>query len=78
MQEKPAEKGLTVTEQEETLSDCKHHWLIESPNGPTSQGVCKLCGMQSEFKNSMPGSGWDRGNPQAKRVRQPRGRVPRS
>ena len=53
-------------------SDCRHHWMIESPNGPTSVGTCKLCGMRAEFRNSMPGSGWDRESPQAKRMRQAR------
>jgi hypothetical protein len=44
--------------------------MIESPNGPTSVGTCRNCGAQSEFRNSMPGSGWDRESPQAKRARQ--------
>ena len=61
-----------MNEVEATVSDCMHHWVIESPNGPTSQGVCKLCGALGEFRNSMPGSGWDRGNPQARRLRQTR------
>jgi hypothetical protein len=61
-----------IEPQEQTLSECKHHWLIESPNGPTSQGTCKLCGERAEFRNSMPGSGWDRGNTQAKRMKQAR------
>ena len=30
---------------------CRHHWLIESPHGPTSMGSCKLCGAQKEFRN---------------------------
>ena len=47
--------------------ECTHHWVIDQPNGPTSRGVCKLCGEHSEFRNSMPGTGWDRNN-QTKRV----------
>jgi len=39
---------------------CNHHWVIESPNGPTSVGVCKLCGVGREFRNSLPGGGWER------------------
>ena len=32
-----------------------HHWLIASPNGPTSVGVCRLCGHQrDDFSNSGP------------------------
>ena len=30
---------------------CQHHWLIESPNGPVSMGVCRLCGAEREFHN---------------------------
>ena len=44
--------------------------MIDSPNGPVSMGTCKVCGMSSEFKNSIQGSGWDRESPQSKRARQ--------
>ncbi len=37
---------------EEPESDCKHAWLIEPPNGPTSDGSCTVCGMKREFRNS--------------------------
>ena len=30
---------------------CAHHWLIEPPQGPTSIGVCKICGEKREFEN---------------------------
>lgn len=30
---------------------CQHHWLIESPDGPVSMGVCRLCGAEREFQN---------------------------
>jgi len=33
---------------------CRHHWLIEPPNGPTSTGVCKICGATREFDNQLP------------------------
>ena len=29
-----------------------HHWIIESPAGPTSHGVCKFCGAEKDFVNS--------------------------
>jgi hypothetical protein len=38
--------------EEEPESDCKHAWLIEPPNGPTSDGACTICGMKREFRNS--------------------------
>jgi hypothetical protein len=34
---------------------CQHHWIIESPSGPTSIGRCKLCGAEREFPNSAEG-----------------------
>ena len=33
-------------------SKCRHYWRIESPKGPTSRGVCKLCGEEKDFYNS--------------------------
>lgn len=32
-----------------------HHWVIESPSGPTSPGVCRLCGAAQDFKNAYDG-----------------------
>lgn len=37
---------------------CQHLWLIESPNGPTSPGVCQLCGEMREFRNSLENGNW--------------------
>lgn len=31
---------------------CRHHWVIETPNGPTVNGVCRLCGVEREFRTS--------------------------
>lgn len=31
---------------------CRHHWIIESARGPTSGGMCKLCGEKKGFYNS--------------------------
>ena len=38
---------------------CRHHWLIESPHGATSMGICKLCGAQKEFRNSAGDFLWE-------------------
>jgi hypothetical protein len=32
---------------------CPHWWIIEEPNGPTSKGVCKLCGAVKEHPNTV-------------------------
>ena len=37
---------------------CAHNWIIESPEGPTSKGVCKFCGAESEFNNFVPYPSW--------------------
>ena len=31
---------------------CAHHWVIEVPNGPLSEGECQRCGEKREFTNS--------------------------
>jgi len=33
---------------------CNHYWVIESPRGPTSGGICKFCGVRKEFDNWGP------------------------
>ena len=33
--------------------DHVHHWLIEAANGVTSPGVCRLCGAEKEFTNTI-------------------------
>ncbi len=36
------------------MKHCVHFWLIEPPDGETSQGVCKFCGAVKTFLNSLP------------------------
>jgi hypothetical protein len=31
---------------------CRHHWIIDTAQGPTSAGRCKLCGARREFFNN--------------------------
>jgi hypothetical protein len=45
----------------ETGANCSHHWIIESPKGPTSWGICKYCGAIKEFMNYLPFSQWEEG-----------------
>ena len=41
---------------------CAHHWVYERPDGPTSKGVCKVCGIEAEHWNTLDhggaGYGW--------------------
>ncbi len=41
----------SVAPKPETQADHFHRWRIEEPNGPTSKGICKICGAEKVFKN---------------------------
>lgn len=44
-------KPDTQAPESEATSGCRHFWVIETPNGPVSRGVCRLCGEKKEFSN---------------------------
>jgi hypothetical protein len=46
----------TVLEKPVDKITCKHHWVIEPPDGPTSRGKCKLCGETKIFDNMLEDS----------------------
>jgi len=33
-----------------------HHWIIDSPQGPRSSGICKVCFDRRDFENSLEDS----------------------
>ena len=38
-----------------------HYWLIETPSGPMSRGVCRWCAAVRYFPNSVPAAAaWGR------------------
>lgn len=50
----------TATRERDALSPaCRHHWVIETPNGSLSLGFCKLCGVERSFRNSSEDMMWD-------------------
>src|SRR5690606_5923350 len=57
--------GMT-TEQIDTKpvakGSCVHHWMIETPNGRESKGICKRCGASKEFSNSTDQVMWEQTN----------------
>jgi hypothetical protein len=56
-------QGTAVQEREVPAveaPECRHHWLIEAPHGPTSWGTCKHCGERREFSNASPDAFWER------------------
>ena len=32
---------------------CKHYWILPEPAGEISKGVCKYCGEEKTFPNSL-------------------------
>jgi hypothetical protein len=48
-----------IAEKPEAKVECSHHWIIESPKGPTSGGVCKYCGAEREFLNYWSDFFWE-------------------
>jgi len=45
-------ESLSTRSLPERPDECRHRWLIASPNGPTSEGVCRVCGARRDFRNS--------------------------
>ncbi|MGE3076782.1 MAG: hypothetical protein AB7N24_07950 [Dehalococcoidia bacterium] len=52
---------MSETKRHEAISTtlCRHHWVIETPNGSVSAGRCKRCGIDREFRNSAEEPMWD-------------------
>jgi hypothetical protein len=40
------------------MTECQHHWMIGAATGPTSLGVCQLCGETKMFANSIERPDW--------------------
>lgn len=38
---------------------CQHYWVVESPAGAISKGVCKYCGTVRGFRNSTQDFVWE-------------------
>ena len=38
--------------------NCPHQWIIDSPSGPTSLGICSICKEERQFQNYIEGSSW--------------------
>jgi len=47
-----------VPGENEENSECRHHWVIESPTGPISRGICRRCDAVKEFKNYIETVPW--------------------
>jgi hypothetical protein len=46
-------KLRTLLAKPEVQTQCRHHWIIETASGPTSPGICKICGIEKHFDNVL-------------------------
>jgi hypothetical protein len=55
-------KRISKPSEATTTPSCRHHWIIEFTEEPTSKGVCRLCGAEKVFENhvSFPAKGAER------------------
>lgn len=60
VQEREAPAAEAPAAEVPAVPECRHHWLIETPHGPTSWGTCKHCGERREFSNASPDAFWER------------------
>ncbi len=44
--------------EEATVPECLHHWVIETADGPTSEGVCQKCAEVKTFANYAQQNSW--------------------
>ena len=40
---------------------CRHHWVIEPADGPSSAGACQKCGEARTFANYVERHDWNQG-----------------
>jgi hypothetical protein len=53
------EESRPTAEPETPEVTCQHHWVIATPRGAMSQGRCKRCGEEREFRNSATDHLWE-------------------
>ena len=53
------EKELAGLKEHEVQGECRHYWIIDSPAGPASKGICRLCGEERLFQNYLEGGRWE-------------------
>ena len=51
-------EAIPVQEVSEGSLVCRHHWLIQAADGPTSSGVCRICGEVRDFNNYVETATW--------------------
>lgn len=52
------QEAIAPIEEMDPSPQCRHHWVIQTADGPVSPGVCQLCGEVREFKNYVEAGPW--------------------
>ncbi|MCH7718947.1 MAG: hypothetical protein IIB21_05700 [Chloroflexi bacterium] len=53
-------EGIAIEERRKRATrSCQHHWVIETPHGVTSRGMCKRCGTTRRFPNAAEDAIWE-------------------
>ncbi len=55
-------EGTALHERRRIRRLCRHHWVIETPHGATSRGLCKRCGTTKRFPNAAEDALLESGN----------------
>jgi hypothetical protein len=53
-----SDQGAGIGSEVLQAPSCRHQWLIDTPAGPSSRGVCRLCGEERQFQNYIEGTSW--------------------
>ena len=55
-------EGIVAKQQRKgAVGSCRHRWVIETPHGATSRGMCKHCGTTKRFPNAAEDAIWESG-----------------
>ena len=55
-------KGIgAVALRKRSSKSCQHRWVIETPHGATSRGLCRRCGATKRFPNAAQDAMWEGG-----------------
>jgi hypothetical protein len=55
-------KGIVKTPARKRTGACQHRWVIETPHGATSRGLCRRCGATKRFPNAAEDALWESGS----------------
>ena len=49
-------------------TECKHHWIISTPNGPVTPGQCEICYEEKDFPTPYMQTTYDKEQPRFPKI----------